>query len=108
MQNSHSEGSENDHLSRNDAGLHACTDRNSSKKDDLSYGHAGLHACTAKNPLGAEEDVFADELDDGSIPPCLRRCEQCGAPSDPKKGTVMPRDYGGIEHWLHERCDFEF
>ena len=47
-------------------------------------------------------------LDDGDIPPCLRRCEQCGAPSDPDKGAVTLRDFGGIRHWLHERCDFEF
>ena len=46
--------------------------------------------------------------DDDSIPACLRRCEQCGEPSDPNKGAVTPRDFGGIQHWLHERCDFEF
>ena len=24
------------------------------------------------------------------------------------QGAVTPRDFGGIQHWLHERCDFEF
>ena len=40
------------------------------------------------------------------IPLCLRRCEQCGEPSDPDKGAVTQRDFGGIRHWLHAGCDF--
>jgi hypothetical protein len=52
--------------------------------------------------------VQGDPSDDGSIPPSLRRCEQCGEPTDPDKGAVMPRDFGGVQHWLHERCDFQF
>jgi hypothetical protein len=57
---------------------------------------------------GVEQPTATDDADDGGIPSCLRRCEQCGEPSDADKGAVTPRDFGGIQHWLHERCDFEF
>ena len=52
--------------------------------------------------------VHSDPSDDGSIPPRLRRCEQCGEPSDADKGAVMQRDVGRVQHWLHADCDFEF
>ena len=81
---------------------------------------------TSADPIGAKSDTIGahhkkrapmDNEDGGNsqtpgdaldIPPSLRRCEQCGAPSDPSKGAVTARDFGGIQHWLHARCDFEF
>ena len=40
-------------------------------------------------------------LDD--IPACLRRCIQCGAPSD-TFGAVTEHDIGGKRLWLHQQC----
>jgi len=65
-------------------------------------------AGTQPTPAQVEQPAAPDELDDGDMPACLRRCEQCGAPGNADKGAVMPRDFGGIRHWLHERCEFEF
>jgi putative DNA primase/helicase len=84
----------------NDGGLHACTDKTPSRGDEA-----------VENDLEAEEyreALLPRSADDLSIPPSLRRCEQCGAPSDPNKGAVTQRDFGGIRHWLHPRCEFEF
>jgi hypothetical protein len=54
-------------------------------------------------------EVETAQPEDLDIPACLRRCAQCGEPSNPDKGgAVTPRDIGGVWHWLHPRCDFEF
>jgi len=67
------------------------------KNEHLWRGEAGAFGDNGQN---AQPDL--------DIPPSLRRCEQCGAPSDPNKGAVTQRDFGGIRHWLHPRCEFQF
>jgi hypothetical protein len=70
----------------------------------------------APNRLGSDPSSASDKSkvvdgdipDDDDMPPFLRRCEQCGEPSDADRGAVMQRDFGGIWHWLHAGCDFEF
>jgi hypothetical protein len=80
--------------------------REFSRQNSVENRLAGV---SANGSIAADKSKVAyNDADDGSIPPLLRRCEQCGAPSDPIKGAVMPRDFGGVWHWLHERCDFEF
>jgi hypothetical protein len=81
--------------------------------EEFSFSHSGDSSPAdlvtgTVNEEGKSKVVHTDLSDDSDIPACLRRCEQCGQPSNPDKGTVMPRDFGGIRHWLHERCDFEF
>jgi putative DNA primase/helicase len=133
---SNSDGSKNDDLSHSQAGLDAWTDkmRQTGREGEFDQAEAGISgdpelvtdpgsdtwpddAETAaaefgsipnETPAQVEQPVSYDAPDNGSMPPCLRRCEQCGAPSDPSLGAVTPRDFGGIRHWLHERCDFEF
>jgi hypothetical protein len=85
------------------------------RKKRVSEGRDGVFvSCCSQSPASPQptpaqvEQPLYQAPDDRDIPACLRRCEQCGEPSDPDKGAVMPRDYGGIQHWLHERCDFEF
>ena len=46
------------------------------------------------------------EWGNGSIPPALRRCAQCGGLSD-ERGAVTDRDLGGVKYWLHAGCDLE-
>jgi len=116
-------GSKNDHLFHSDAGLHACTDQNSQNAEedvfaaseegpDDAFGtvpDAWPTAPTAFGLIPNDAPAQVEQLDDGDIPTCLRRCEQCGQPSNPAKGAVLRRDFGdGVRHWLHERCDFEF
>jgi hypothetical protein len=74
----------------------------SEQRDDSAFATAVMADIEANRAQVAE---LADSLD---IPDSLRRCEQCGEPSNPDKGAVMQRDVGGIPHWLHARCDFEF
>jgi hypothetical protein len=128
---SNSHVSKNEDLSYSHAGLHACTDRNPQtaeedvfatpeEEPDDTFGTVPDIGSDDANTVPAEFGLVPNETrpqveqpavsdeDDGSIPLSLRRCEQCGEPSDPDKGAVTPRDYGGIRHWLHERCDFEF
>jgi hypothetical protein len=128
---SNSDGSKNSDLSHNHAGLDTWTDRNSQNAredvfapaeeepddafgtvpdtgpDDVETAPTEFES-TPNDPPARVEQPFTKLPDDGSIPPALRRCEQCGEPSDLNKGAVTPRDFGGIRHWLHERCDFEF
>jgi hypothetical protein len=47
------------------------------------------------------ETAKADDTDD--IPACLRRCVQCGAPSD-ARGAVALRKVRGELNWLHPQC----
>jgi hypothetical protein len=123
------DGSKTDDLSHGHAGSDVSTFRNSQNAreddfaapeeerdatiDDATFGAATFSddADTAPTEFGLvpnDTPAQVEQSDDGDIPACLRRCEQCGAPSNPNKGSVMPRDFGGIQHWLHERCDFEF
>jgi hypothetical protein len=81
--------------------------------EEFSFSHSGDSSpanltSSAANEADKSKVVHGDPSDDGGIPPCLRRCEQCGQPSDPNKGAVMPRDFSGVQHWLHAGCDFEF
>jgi hypothetical protein len=85
------------------------------RPDDAEAAPAEFGSIPIDTRAQVEQPAAPDDLtipddpsDDGSIPPCLRRCEQCGGPSDPDKGAVTPRDFGGIQHWLHDGCDFEF
>jgi hypothetical protein len=71
---------------------------------DLDLARAKVETPKPNGRLRAQHDA---QSDDGSIPPSLRRCEQCGEPPDATKGAVTERDFGGISHWLHDRCDFE-
>jgi putative DNA primase/helicase len=120
------DGSKTEDLSHSHAGLDAWTFRNPQNAEqsvfatpeealDDSFGTVPDiepdDVDTASTELALVPDetpAQVEQPDNGDIPPFLRRCEQCGAPSDPIKGAVMPCDIGGIRHWLHERCDFEF
>jgi hypothetical protein len=127
------DGSKNDDLSYSHAGSDVSTFRNpqSAGKDGFATPEEELDDTFEEldDAFGTVPDTGSDDVetaptevglvpndtpaqveqpDDGSIPPVLRRCEQCGAPRDPDKGAVTPRDFGGIRHWLHERCDFQF
>jgi hypothetical protein len=73
---------------------------------DMNHGHAEV-ASDLYEPKW-RPGLLTNGDDDDSIPDFLRRCEQCGEPSDATKGAVTQRDFGGIRHWLHARCDFEF
>jgi hypothetical protein len=123
---SNSDGSKNGDLSHSHAGLDAWTDRNPQSAEEDVFAASeeepddafstipdtepddGETAPTEFGLVPNDIPAQVEQPGDGSIPPVLRRCEQCGEPSDPDKGAVMPRDFGGIRHWLHERCDFEF
>jgi hypothetical protein len=76
--------------------------------DDVETTPTEFGLVPNETPAQVEQPVSYDASDDGGIPAFLRRCEQCGEPSDPIKGAVMQRDFGGIRHWLHTGCDFSF
>src|SRR5262249_49260219 len=64
--------------------------------DDGETGQAEFGAVPS-NTRAKVEPPFDD------IPACLRRCIQCGAPSD-ATSTVSEHDIGGERLWLHQQC----
>jgi hypothetical protein len=84
--------------------------------DDASFGDVEATAIDPESisidpptdPEPARAEVETANADDtGDIPACLRRCVQCGAPSD-ATGTVALREVHGKFKWLHPQCaDFQ-